>query len=252
MNKLFQLFYTRKNRKKIYSKNSFWDSNLKNLNNEKILLWRNKNLNYLYHNEQIDYFKKLKLNFRKLQILDLGCGIGRMSIWFAKQGAKVTAIDFSSKSLEVAKLINNHKNIKYINSSVIGMKYERKYDLIVSLGCLSAACINYSVFSKVVYKMVMNTKKNGHILMLEPFHGNFLSRVLVMNVNKAIDIFQSYKMKLIFREDLNFWPIRVLMCHFNINKFVTYYFFRLGQIFLKIRLFKNQGDYKLLFFIKKN
>ena len=59
-------------------------------------------------------------------------------------------------------------------------------------------------------------------------------------------------MKLIFREDLHFWPIRVLMCYFYINKSVTYYFFRLGQILLKIKLFKNQGDYKLLLFIKKS
>ena len=61
---------------------------------------------------------KLVGNTKNKRVLDLGCGDGRYSIIFAKQGAKVIAIDVSEQQLNIAKKINFHPNIKYIRSDI--------------------------------------------------------------------------------------------------------------------------------------
>ena len=49
---------------------------------------------------------KLVGNTKNKRVLDLGCGDGRYSIIFAKQGARVIAIDVSEHQLNIAKQIN--------------------------------------------------------------------------------------------------------------------------------------------------
>lgn len=72
-----------------------------------------------------------------MKILDIGCGNGQMSIWFAKQvgrHGKVYAVDASSEQLSVAKLrakIKNINNIEFIQSSVYDLTFAPKsFDLI--------------------------------------------------------------------------------------------------------------------------
>jgi malonyl-CoA O-methyltransferase len=47
--------------------------------------------------------RELLGDVRGLEILDVGCGTGRHSIWMAAAGARVSAIDFSSGMLEQAR-----------------------------------------------------------------------------------------------------------------------------------------------------
>lgn len=61
---------------------------------------------------------KLVGNTKNKKVLDLGCGDGRYSIIFAKQGADIIAIDFSSHQIDIAKQINSHTNIKYTHSDI--------------------------------------------------------------------------------------------------------------------------------------
>lgn len=43
---------------------------------------------------------KIKKDFK---VLDVGCGVGRWSLWFAPQVEKVVGVDLSSKMIEIAK-----------------------------------------------------------------------------------------------------------------------------------------------------
>jgi SAM-dependent methyltransferase len=47
------------------------------------------------------FILKLLGNLRDRRILDIGCGLGESSIYFAMQGAKVTALDISPKMVEL-------------------------------------------------------------------------------------------------------------------------------------------------------
>ena len=50
-------------------------------------------------------------------VLDLGCGCGESAVYFAKQGAVVSACDISPKFVEVAKQLAEHHNVG-INATV--------------------------------------------------------------------------------------------------------------------------------------
>jgi len=47
------------------------------------------------------------------EVLDIGCGTGRISRYFSERGAKVLGIDFSAKSIEIARLQSPKDNPCY-------------------------------------------------------------------------------------------------------------------------------------------
>lgn len=48
----------------------------------------------------IEFFRSNQLLFKGMNVLDIGCGTGLLSLELARQGARVTGIDFSSKMLD--------------------------------------------------------------------------------------------------------------------------------------------------------
>jgi len=79
-------------------------------------------------NEVISYLP----NIHSLNILELGCGIGRFTSYFAKYGSHVTAVDFIEKFIKKNQRRNkNHKNITYICSDVMDISLKNsEYDII--------------------------------------------------------------------------------------------------------------------------
>jgi len=80
--------------------------------------------------------------WKNKKVLDLGCGIGTMAIDFALAGAQVTAVDLSSKSLEIArKRAETYQldNIRFIEGNAEELdEYVpvEVYDLIWSFGVI--------------------------------------------------------------------------------------------------------------------
>ena len=73
--------------------------------------------------------------FKKLKILDIGCGGGLISEPMARLGAKVTGIDASEKNIKVAKIHSKESNleINYLNSSPEMLKERGEFDIILNL-----------------------------------------------------------------------------------------------------------------------
>lgn len=78
-----------------------------------------------------------KLNIdTPIDIIDLGCGIGRHSIELAKRGHHITAIDFAKQNITYAQKTRNKakvKNIRFYNSDIRKFKTRKKYDLVLCL-----------------------------------------------------------------------------------------------------------------------
>jgi SAM-dependent methyltransferase len=71
-------------------------------------------------------------------ILDAGCGTGEKAVYFAKLGAKVTAIDINKKQLSHArKLARRQKvDVDFRCADVLKLNLKRKFDLVLCSGVL--------------------------------------------------------------------------------------------------------------------
>ena len=85
----------------------------------------------------IETFKlnQKKTPLKKIKILDVGCGGGLLSEPMCRLGAEVTAIDASTKNINIAKLHAKENNLKieYICTSPEKLKIKNKFDVILNM-----------------------------------------------------------------------------------------------------------------------
>lgn len=116
----------------------------------------------------IKFLKPLK----DKKILDLGCGLGDASIFFAKKGARVCSIDISSEMINVTKkLATLHKVGRHVNAKVMLAEKldfpDSYFDYIYGNGVLHHVDINKSI--KEVSRIL---KPNGRAFFIEPLPNN--------------------------------------------------------------------------------
>lgn len=102
----------------------------------------------------------------ELKVLDLGCGLGGLSFYFAKKGAKVTGIDISSLAIAGAKQLAKNKNIR-VDFRVLDLgqeqKWDEKFDLIFDSHLLH--CLTNKEQRSHYYNFIANAlTKEGHFL----------------------------------------------------------------------------------------
>ena len=93
-----------------------------------------------WHNEECPIF--LKKAAESLhgsgKALDIGCGTGVNSVFMARQGFQVTAIDFIPEALDFARKRTKESgvNVKFVHSDITKFESNEKFDLILDCGCL--------------------------------------------------------------------------------------------------------------------
>lgn len=68
--------------------------------------------------------------YKKKTILDVGCGSGLHSLYFAKKGFKVTGIDFSREMIKQAKINCKSYNVKLVLGDINKTKFYKKFDVL--------------------------------------------------------------------------------------------------------------------------
>ncbi|HVT01385.1 MAG TPA: methyltransferase domain-containing protein [Patescibacteria group bacterium] len=128
-------------------------------------------------------FKKGKTSLQKIEIKELGnvegksmlhllCHFGMDSLSWARHGAKVTGVDISDSSIELAKKLSNEMNIPadFICSDVYSLpkKLDKKYDIVFASYGVLLWLKNLDKFAKIVSSYL---KKGGifYIVELHPF-----------------------------------------------------------------------------------
>ena len=111
----------------------------------------------------------------KKNVLDIGCGGGILSEELCKQGAKVTGIDSSSKSISIAKqhAEQNNYDIKYINKSIFEITDLGSYDFIICFEMIEHINEPNDLIKKI---KELSSKKSG--LFLSTINRNLKSFML--------------------------------------------------------------------------
>tara|TARA_B100000029_G_scaffold503167_1_gene579643 strand:+ start:11 stop:739 length:729 start_codon:yes stop_codon:yes gene_type:complete len=103
--------------------------------------------------------KSKNMPLKNINILDIGCGGGLISVPMKKLGANVVGIDASLKNINIAKTHSkkNNLNIKYICSSPEKLKINKKFDILLMLEIVEHVD-DINLFLKKSSKFL---KKNG-------------------------------------------------------------------------------------------
>ena len=169
--------------------------------------------------------KSNKIPLKNINILDVGCGGGLISVPMKRLGANVVGIDASLKNINVAKIYSKKKNlkIKYICSSPEKLKIKKKFDVLLMMEIVEHV-EDINLFIKQSSKFL---KKNGLMFIatlnktLKSYIFAIVGAEYILNwlpigthdwekfvkPNKLINIAKSYKLNLIDLSGLKFNPL---------------------------------------------
>lgn len=115
----------------------------------------------------LDFVKKNKIGG---PLLDIGCGNGRHTILFAKNGVDCCGVDISSWAIKTAKEKNSNPLIKYDVGSVLNLAYNKNsFNIVVDFGCLHH--LRKSQWVKY-RKNILHVLRSGGIFLLYGFSIN--------------------------------------------------------------------------------
>ena len=175
----------------------------------------------------IQYFniKSKNIPLKNINILDIGCGGGLISVPMKRLGANVVGIDASLKNIKVAKIYSKKNNlqIKYICSSPEKLKIKKKFDVLLMLEIVEHVN-DINLFIKQSSKFL---KKNG-LMFVATLNKTLKSYVFAiigaeyilnwlpigthdwekfMKPNELINIAKNYKLNLIDLNGIKFNPL---------------------------------------------
>jgi S-adenosylmethionine-dependent methyltransferase len=120
-----------------------------------------------HHKIEFDITKRYLDEFiigENLQIIDIGGGPGRYSIYLAEKGHKVTLLDLSKRNIELAKRKSFERGIileDYIHGNALELdQFEQKYDVVLLMGPLYHL-LKESERKKAVEEALRLLKPNG-------------------------------------------------------------------------------------------
>jgi ubiquinone/menaquinone biosynthesis C-methylase UbiE len=246
----WQMLRDRRNRHQVYGQPDFWNRKAQTLDGHAVSLWANNHLNSLYHAELLQLLEKELPNVRGLKVLDLGCGTGRFSRWFAKGGAKVTGVDFAEKPLEIARNLCVGDNPCYVQGSMFELPFRGDFDIVFSCAAITMACSKIEELQKVAAEAHRVLCSGGRLVLIEPVHRGFLSRTLDLDTRSFLCVFKNAGFDCSPVRHLYFWPMRLALAYLPFPRWLTVPIYYTGHIVM--RLFSNRwgGDYKAIFAVR--
>ena len=240
---LAAMLRNRRNRKQLYSTADYWNSKAVELEGDAVSMWPNNNLNRLYHREQLAVIDSLLPDVEGRDVLDLGCGTGRIARYLASRGANVDGVDFSDRAIEIARRLSDGPNPAYHVESMFDLSAESRYDVVVSWGSVAIACKNADELLVVMTGIARAGRAGARILLLEPIHTGFLHRVLDLSIREFEDVMRAAGIVVTESRPLHFWPARLALSYVPLPNFVTAPGYHLGQSVMRAVPSLRLGDY---------
>jgi len=127
---------------------------------------------------------KLKLD-PDSEVLDLACGKGRHALKMSDYFQKVTGIDLSKNSINIAKKLNK-ENLKFFTGDMRNFSINKKFDFIFNLFTSFGYFENFNENSLVLDNCNKHLKKNG-LIVIDYLNPEKVVNTLVKNEIKIIN-----------------------------------------------------------------
>jgi len=243
---LGQMLRNRRNRHQVYSRPDYWNGKASDLEGDAVSMWPNNHLNRHYHAELLEFLEQNLGNIDGKDVLDIGCGTGRIARHLAARGARITGVDFAEKAIAIARQKSSGDNPRYEVGSMFDLPGEACYDIIVSWGSVAMACRDRAELLQVARGFHRLLRPGGRLLLLEPIHRSFLHRVLKMDAEEFCASFTEAGFHCEPVRQLHFWPARLALAYVPWPDWITTPGYHLGQAILRLVGHRGGGDYKAI------
>ena len=152
---------------------------------------------------------KLKKDFK---VLDVGCGVGRMSLWIAPQVEKIIGVDVSPKMIEIAgtrAISSELSNCEFLVLGEISLPFSvEEFDLVLAVWLLKYI-VDEDKLKLMIREMCRLTKAGGSIVIIEEIdcngptllqRGHFDGVSSLRRADYYVSLFQHSGMKIIVRQ----------------------------------------------------
>ena len=243
LNKLREMWAQRRNREALYSTAAYWDRKAETLQGKAVSMWPNNSLNALYEHEAESEIRRRLGDVKGRRIIDIGCGTGRMSRWFAAQGAEVVGVDFSSGALAIARQESQGDNPSYQLGSIFELADENAFDIAFAWGVITTACRERSQVLDALTRIRRTLRPGGKMLLTEPIHKGFLHRVLDMDIRTFLTIVREAGFDVKAVGPMHFWPARLLLSYVAWPAWITRPVYWIGHAGMQLPGLSRLGDY---------
>ncbi len=225
----------RLNRDRVYKTQEFWDELAEQHYSDKgTLSWKNPHLNEILQRVESDIITSWTRDIRGCAVLDLGCGGGRFAREFAKRGARVHGIDFSAKSIEIARKITGEGDVSYSVSSIYDLDQTDAYDYVIVSKVVTVACSNAEALRICLAKIKKALKPGGKVIFVEPLHRSFLRRILRMSLPQFVAELRQAGFAVLEARGAEFAPARLALAFFAWPRWITYPAYAAGKSLLAL------------------
>lgn len=166
--------------------------------------------NWFNYLESIFY----KYHKKPKRVLEMACGTGNLSHFFAEKGYKLTCFDLSEEMLSIAyKKLNRFKNVKLFRQNMIDFKFKDKFEAIVSI-CDSINYITDDNDLLGTFKNVYDHLEDGGIFTFDINSYYKLKNIIGNNtfIEDREDIFYTWE---------NFYEEETNICNFYLSFFYS-------------------------------
>lgn len=254
---IWQLFKERGSRDAIYHASDYWDARASAREGMARSLWPSNVFNEVWDVRQRELIIRMLGDVRGRRVVDVGCGTGRMSRFFAAAGAReVVGVDFSPSTVvaareETARTEQASAPIRFAEGDVVaGLDHLGTFDDAIVLGCFSVACRDEASLEKAMRNVAKIVRPGGRVLIMEPIHRSpLLKRVLHLGLEEWIAAANRAGLVLEGADRMGFVPVRFFFSVRDLPRAVVSPVFRAGEWLLdRAPYLSPLADYKMLLF----